>query len=176
MKRVIYVLCLLAVTTGFAQQKGLIIEDYGTVQRVENPDLELDKDKEYKAIFDIYTDSPDKDKTNPLLKTVARYLQIHQQYGVPKENLKVAVIMHGVATKNVLNDKAYEKLYATENPNSELIKILKDADVDLYVCGQSYAGKGYDDVDKLPEVKMALSALTALVWFQTGGYQTINFN
>lgn len=176
MKRIIYAVFLMGLSIGFAQQKGLIIEDYGKVQRVENPDLEFDKDKVYKAIFDIYTDSPDKDKTNPLLKTVARYLQIHKQYGIPKENLKVAVVMHGVATKNVLNDKAYEKLFGVENPNSELIKILKGADVDLYACGQSYAGKGYDDADKLPEVKMALSALTALVWFQSGGYQTINFN
>ena len=176
MKRIIYALFLLSSIVGFTQQKGLIMEDYGKVHRVENPDLEFEKNKEYKVIFDIYTDSPDIDKTNPLLKTVARYLQIHSHYGVPKENLKVAVIMHGVATKNVLNDKAYKKQFKTENPNSTLIKMLKEANVDLYVGGQSYAGKGYENTDKLPEVKVALSALTALVWFQTGGYQTINLN
>ena len=161
---------------GFAQQQGLIIEDFGKVYKVENADLEFDNSKVYKVIFDIYTDSPDLDKTNPLLKTVARYLQIHTQYGVPKENLKVAVIIHGVATKNVLTDEAYKKEFMTKNPNTELIKVLKEANVELFVCGQSYAGKGYEKEQKLPEVKMALSAMTALVWFQSGGYQFINFN
>ena len=41
---------------------------------------------------------------------------------------------------------------------------------------ESYAGKGYEPKDKSPHVKMALSAMTALVWYQTAGYQIINFN
>ena len=41
---------------------------------------------------------------------------------------------------------------------------------------QLYAGKGYEAKDKSPHVKMALSAMTALVWYQTAGYQIINFN
>jgi len=176
MKSVMFLLLIMVCGVGFAQQQGLIIEEYGKVYKVDNADLEFDNDKVYKVIFDIYTDSPDLDKTNPLLKTVARYLQIHTQYGVPRENLKIAVIMHGVATKNVLTNTAYKKEFKTKNPNAELIKALKAANVELFVCGQSYAGKGYEKDQKLPEVKMALSAMTALVWFQTGGYQFINFN
>ena len=176
MYKIIYLLLFGIGGLGFAQQQGLIIEEYGKVYKVENADLEFDNNKVYKVIFDIYTDSPDLDKKNPLLKTVARYLQIHTQYGVPEENLKVAVIMHGVATKNVLTDEAFKKEFKTKNPNAELIKVLKDANVELFVCGQSYARKGYEKEQKLPEVKMALSAMTALVWFQSGGYQFINFN
>lgn len=176
MKKYIILLFLLGTVIGYAQQTGIIMEYSGKVYKIENPDLEYDKEKEYKAIFDIYTDSPDTDKVNPLLRTVARYLQIHQQHGVPKENMKVAVIIHGVATKNVLDNDAYKKLFGSKNPNAELIKALKDAEVDLYVCGQSYAGRGYEPKEKLSEVKTSLSAMTALVWFQTSGYKTINFN
>ena len=176
MKRNLLLGLTLLSTFAFAQHKGLIMEDYGKVQKVENPDLVFEKNKEYKVIFDVYTDSPDLDKTNPLLMTVARYLQIHSKNGIEPENLKVAVVMHGVATKNVLTDQAYKKQFKHENPNAQLIKILRDADVELFVCGQSFAGRGYENIDKLPEVKTALSALTALVWYQTGGYQVINFN
>ena len=176
MKRTIILLFLLCLTVGFSQRTGLIIENSGRVYKVDNPDVEFEKDKEYKVIFDVYTDSPKIDMDNPMLKTVARYLQIHTQYGILKENLKIAVIIHGVASKNVLSDEAYKKEFKVKNPNTALIKALKEHGVEVSVCGQSYAGKGYEAKDKSPNVKMALSAMTALVWYQTAGYQIINFN
>ena len=160
----------------YSQEKGIILENTGNVYRVDNPDLEFEKNKEYKVIFDVYTDSPNIDMDNPMLKTVARYLQIHTQYGIPRENLKIAVIIHGLASKNVLSDEAYKKEFKVKNTNTNLIKALKDNDIEIFVCGQSYAGKGYEAKDKSPHVKMALSAMTALVWYQTAGYQIINFN
>jgi len=176
MKRILIFLFLLNILVVYSQEKGIILENTGNVYRVDNPDLEFEKNKEYKVIFDIYTDSPNIDKDNPMLKTVARYLQIHTQYGIPRENLKIAVIIHGVASKNVLSDAAYKKEFKVKNPNTNLIKALKDNDIEIFVCGQSYAGKGYESKDKSPHVKMALSAMTALVWYQTAGYQIINFN
>jgi len=176
MKRILIFLFLLNILVVYSQEKGIILENTGNVYRVDNPDLEFEKNKEYKVIFDIYTDSPNIDMDNPMLKTVARYLQIHTQYGIPRENLKIVVIIHGVASKNVLSDEAYKKEFKVKNPNTDLIKALKDNDIEMFVCGQSYAGKGYEPKDKSPHVKMALSAMTALVWYQTAGYQIINFN
>ena len=176
MKRILFFLFLLNILVLYSQEKGIILENTGNVYRVDNPDLEFEKNKEYKVIFDVYTDSPNIDMDNPMLKTVARYLQIHTQYGIPRENLKIAVIIHGLASKNVLSDEAYKKEFKVKNPNTNLIKALKDNDIEIFVCGQSYAGKGYEAKDKSPHVKMALSAMTALVWYQTAGYQIINFN
>ena len=176
MKRIVFLLFLMSLCVGYSQQTGLIIENSGRVYKVDNPEVEFEKDKEYKVIFDIYTDSPNIDMDNPMLKTVARYLQIHTQYGIPRENLKIAVIIHGVASKNVLSDEAYKKEFKVKNPNTNLIKALKDNGIEISVCGQSYAGKGFESKDKSPNVKMALSAMTALVWYQTAGYQIINFN
>jgi len=176
MKRIFTILFVLTLSIGFAQQTGLIMENFGKVYHVDNPDLKFEKDKEYKVIFDIYTDSSEKDSVNPLLKSVANYLQVHTQNGVSKENMKIAVILHGVASKNVLNNETHLKQYKSNNPNIELIKALKNADVELFAGGQSYYGEGYDFINKLPEIKMALSAITALVWYQTAGYQIINFN
>jgi len=176
MKRILIFLFLLNILVLYSQEKGIILENTGNVYRVDNPDLEFEKNKEYKVIFDVYTDSPNIDMDNPMLKTVARYLQIHTQYGIPRENLKIAVIIHGLASKNVLSDEAYKKEFKVKNTNTNLIKALKDNDIEIFVCGQSYAGKGYEAKDKSPHVKMALSAMTALVWYQTAGYQIINFN
>ena len=155
---------------------GSIIENFGKVYQVENPDLLLKKDTKYQVIFDIYTDKSKKNQKNPLLNTVARYLNMHAQQGILLENMNVVVILHGAATKNVLNDIAYQKHFETKNPNSLLIKELNKANVKLYVCGQSFVANGFKLDEKSSHVKLALSALTALVEFQHNDYQIINFN
>ncbi|MCF6349102.1 MAG: DsrE family protein [Flavobacteriaceae bacterium] len=180
MTRILFLLILIGTISVNAQQTetkmGPILNDFGKVFQIENPDLLLKKDKEYKVIFDIYTDGSKGEKINPLINTVARYLNMHAQQGVPKENMKVIVIMHGAATKSVLSDTAYQKKFSTENPNSALIDALKEANVELFVCGQSYLAHGFDLNDKSSDVRIALSALTALVKYQSEGYQLITFN
>ena len=157
-------------------KKGPILKDFGKVYQLEKPELVLDKDTVYKVIFDVYTDRSNGEKLNPLLNTVARYLNMHAQQGVPIENMKVVVIIHGAATKNVLHATAYLKQFKKENPNTALLHALKNVNVKLFVCGQSYLANGFDSKDKSPDVKMALSALTVLVKFQHEGYQLITFN
>jgi len=176
MKTIVNLLFILSISVGFAQRSGIIIEDYGKVYRVENPDIEFEKDKEYKVIFDIYTDSPSLKMDNPMLKKVVRYLQIHEQYGVPKKNMKVAVLLHGIATKNILTDKAYNKEFNIDNPNTELLRALRNAGVELYVPEDSLADGGYVSKDKSYNVQIALSALTELAWYETNGYKIVNFN
>ena len=124
MKRIIYFV-LLTSYVGFAQQTGLIIENFGNVYRPGKTQLPFEEDKEYKVIFDVFTDNIDKNKVNPKLTAVANYLSTYTQEELPKENLKITVILHGFATKNALNDDAYKKLFNVENPNSTLIKELR---------------------------------------------------
>ena len=155
---------------------GPVIEGFGKTYPIENVDLQLNNNTEYKVIFDIYTDNSKGNKINPLLNTVARYLNMHAQQGILSKNMKIAVILHGAATKSALNDTTYQKQFEINNPNSELIHELKKANVELYVCGQSYLANGFNLDHKSDEIKLALSALTALVEYQTNGYQLINFN
>jgi len=180
MKKLLFLLISISFISINAQKteakKGPIIENFGNVFQIERPDLLLEKDKEYKVIFDVYTDVSKGEKINPLLNTVARYLNMHAQQGVSKENMKVVVIMHGAAAKSTLNNEAYQKQFNSENHNYELLKALKDANIELYVCGQSYKARGFEIKDKSENIKMALSALTALIKYQSEGYQLINFN
>jgi intracellular sulfur oxidation DsrE/DsrF family protein len=155
---------------------GPIIEKYGKVYQVKNPDLQLDNNVEYKVIFDIYTDNSKNNSLNPLLNAVARYLNMHAQQGILLENMKVAVILHGAATKYTINELAFQEQFGVSNPNSELLQELNNANVELYVCGQSYIANGFKIEDKSSNIKLALSALTALVKYQSEGYNIINFN
>jgi hypothetical protein len=51
--------------------------------------------------------------------------------------LKDAVVLYGTALKSILTNDAYRSRYKIDNPNLELIGRLRDAGVDLYICGQS---------------------------------------
>lgn len=155
---------------------GPIINDYGQVFTVNEADLLLEKDKTYKVIFDVYTDDKKVSNMNPLINTVARFMNMHGQNGVPEENMELVIVLHGAATKNALSDKAFNKAYKRDNPNSGLMAALNQKSVKIYVCGQSLLSKGYRAEDVSKDVDVSLSALTALVKYQAEGYQLINFN
>ncbi len=152
------------------------LEQFGKVFPIEKSDLSLQKDKVYKVIFDVFKDQKKKHRINPSVVTVARYIKMHVQQGVPQENLKIALVLHGAATKNALSNTAYKKRYGKENPNSALLDALKQANVDIFVCGQSLYAKGFKEKDTSKSVQVSLSALTALVHYQSEGYHQINFN
>ncbi len=180
MRKSILILVLLLPLVSFSQETKIAnktnIQDFGKVFTVNNPDLILDKNKTYKVIFDIYTDSKENSKINPLLNTVARFINMHTQTGVPLKNMQIVVILHGKATKDALNSNAFHKKYTLDNPNNELLIALNNADVETYVCGQSYAYNKFKPTELNKNVKMALSALTVLVEYQSEGYQLITFN
>jgi len=171
---------ILYVTISYSQEnkgnKGPIIKNYGQALKIENPDLLLKKDKKYKIIFDVYSDGKDKKKLNGSINTVARFLNMHAQNGVKKDNMDVVLILHGAATKNAISDKAFQKAFKIDNPNTELIKALNNSAVKVYVCGQSFLHQGYERKDLSKDVKLSLSALTTLVYYQSEGYQLITFN
>lgn len=175
------VLCgilLFSVDNLHAQKSGSgpILEEFGSVFSIPEPDLVLDNKKNHKILFDIYTDQGGEAEINPLLSTVARFLNMHGQTGLSPEQMKVVVIMHGAGAKNALNEKAYQKKFGRSNPNAELLHALERVGVDLFICGQSMYSRGFNPTDLAEPVKLSLSAMTALVHFQEKGYQLINFN
>jgi hypothetical protein len=111
------------------------------------------------------------DQVNPGLEKVAKYLNIYVGGGGEPATAKLAVVLHGDATLVALNAEAYAKEFGTEsNPNLELLRKLHDADVAIYVCGQSLLSKGGQPEELVVFVETAVSALTALVNLQADGY------
>ncbi len=174
MKKITFFILLLTPIVNFAQKSGTILEKYGKVYSTEKPDTTFENDKEYKVIFDIYADQSKDEESNPQIEAVIKYLNTSLEQGISNEYLKVAVIFHGTATKNVLNDIAYNKLFNADNPNKLLIQRLKDSGVEIYVDKKSYFGNVYELKDKSPGIKMAYSAMAALNRYESDGYKIIN--
>ncbi|MGB5171521.1 DsrE family protein [Eudoraea sp.] len=174
-----YILLLLFFIYGslFSQEKstGPILEEYGAVWNIPNPTYSTPTNKEYKVVFDIMNSPDSPSELNASIETAARFLNMHAQAGVPKENLKVALVIHNKASKDLLENSFYQKKYKVNNPNKGLINDLMKADVDIIFCGQSSLSRNIPITETIEGTKLALSAMTALIQLQREGYQLIKF-
>ena len=149
---------------------GPVIEKYGPTYPIKNRDVLLEEGNTYKAVFDVSTYSDDLTSISDRLESVARYLNMHARNGVPVESMKLAIVVHGGALKNLLSDKSYRTRYNSDNPNLELLNALHNTGVNIFVCGQSmsFGGVGKDEITDVAQV--ALSAMTMLTVLQNDGY------
>jgi intracellular sulfur oxidation DsrE/DsrF family protein len=148
---------------------GPVIEDYGPTYAVEWRDVELPEGHRYKLVFDLAAD-PEQGKVNRNLVSVARYLNMHARNGVPLDHMELAVVVHGPAVRNLLQNKSHQERHGIDNVNIELIKSLQVAGVRFYVCGQSLAFTGLAKDDLIDGVEVALSAMTMLTLLQADGF------
>lgn len=154
---------------------GPVIEGFGAVYAVDAPDYGTPTDHVYRVVFDV-SDSPQApDALNPRIDTLARFLNMHGQAGVPLANMQLALVLHGAAGKDALHHDAYRARFGTDNPNLPLLEALHGAGVAVYLCGQTAAHRGYPDGDLAEPVRLALSAMTVLVTLQAQGYQLVAF-
>lgn len=149
---------------------GPIIDGYGAAFPVEDRDVPLIEGHVYRVVYEItaYEGSPG--SVNRELDTVARFLNMHGKNGVPVENLRLAVVIHGGALINVLNDASYEQRFELQNPNLDLVHKLMAAGVQFYACGQSMGLRGFAKSELESGVMMALSAMTMVHQLQADGY------
>lgn len=165
----------------FAQnlQKGKFIKNYGSFFKVENPDFKTDTSKPLKVVFDVSRSFDNPNETNTLFEAAARFLNLHVDAGIPLDNIKIAIVVHGSAVNDILNDEQYLKRHPSVttkiNPNSPLLSQLAKYGAQIILCGQSAAYNNIDKSDTQKDVKMALSAMTALVQLQNEGYRLISF-
>lgn len=181
MKSNIILFCLFASvqTLMFSQQdkkiNGPVIKDYGATYEVINPEIETEINTEMKVIFDVDKSSDDKSEVNKYIEVAARFLNMHVNAGMKPEQLKAAMTIHAGAAQDVFTNEAYKEKFGIDNPNLKLINALSEAGVDVIVCGQSAAKNNMSREDINPNVKIALSATTALIQFQNKGYQFVKY-
>ena len=156
-------------------KSGPVITGYGDFFAVDNLDKQVDTSLVYKVIFDIPSSPENKEQVNPGINTIARFLNMHADAGVPLKNLQVAAIVHGSAIKDIVNNEAYRQRFASDNPNYPLIQQLHEAGVEFYICGQTAVNRNILDHEIATPVQVALSAMTVLIELQANNYQLIKF-
>ena len=138
-----------------------IIKGYGEVKYFDQAASQLNKQLEYKLIFDIKSDQV-KNGVNKGLWTIARTLNLFELSGIPSKKIEIVASIHGEATFITLNSNAYQDKFGRDNPNSNIIQQLNDNGVKLYVCSQATSSRninnGYLNINVIP----ALSGIAVL--------------
>jgi intracellular sulfur oxidation DsrE/DsrF family protein len=135
----------------------------------ERPDPGVD----YKVVFSVAANAKD-NEIHPTLKTIALYLNTLASNGVPATHRHIAAVFHQGGGDAVLTNDVYKSRHnGVDNPNIAILKELKQAGVDLRVCGQGLLGKKLEPSQLLPGVQADLWAMTTMVNLQLRGYVRI---
>jgi intracellular sulfur oxidation DsrE/DsrF family protein len=150
---------------------GPVIDTAGPVFDVVDPDFATPLDQDYKLAFEMARPSASPSEPNVVLVSAARFLNMHARAGVPEANLGAAVVVHGGAGWELLNNPAYRARHGVDNPNTALIRELTRAGVRVILCGQTAAARGIPRGELASEVQVALSAMTAFLVLQEDGFR-----
>lgn len=153
---------------------GPVIHGYGAVYDIADPDLVTPTDHVYRIVFEVAESGAEPGAVNPYLNTLARFLNMHARAGVPRENMQLALVLHGTAAKDALRSGLFRERYGTENENLDLLRQLAGAGVEIYMCGQSAMARGLPPAELAEPVRMALSAMTAMEVLKERGFRTVN--
>jgi len=153
---------------------GPVFERWGPVYDVVDPDVPTPMG-EYRAVWEGALGSDPAEQRNPRIESVARFINMHARAGVPRENMKLAVVVHGTAGKDLLGHAGYRARFGVDNPNYEMIQDLMAFGVEVVLCGQTHMARGLPRDELAEGIQVALSAMTALVAFQDRGYRLIPF-
>ena len=152
-----------------------IVKGFGGIYEIPEATERPDPKAEYKIIIDLVSAADDPKQINRMVDNIARMINLHGIAGVPKENIKVKVAVHGGAIFSILNDEEYQKRNGVNNPNLPVFQALKDAGVEFYVCGQSLIARNMKTTDVWEGTEIALSMLTTLTTYVPQGYMLMRF-
>ncbi len=165
------VLCLGGVAHADEKLVYPIIPNVGGV--VPLPDAAEQPRKGARVVFDITADAKPAE-VNRGLERVARLLNLYGSAGLKASDVKIALVVHGEATRSVLADGSYRSKFATDkNPNLAVIGDLRKAGVEFFVCGQALASRGFGRGEVSEGVKVASAALTVVINRQADGYSYV---
>lgn len=132
-------------------------------------------DHVYKAIFNATKLADTSSKLLPALNMAGAELNLFAANDIPLRNVKFVIVFHGKAVDGILDDLHYKDKFGVDNPNLPVLKKLKKAGVELFVCGQQLAADNIDPKTLSDDVVVANDALIVLMTFQNNGYALLSF-
>jgi intracellular sulfur oxidation DsrE/DsrF family protein len=172
MRRVLLTLIalFLAAPTALTAQADLI-PGVTAIREVPRTTFVPDTKATYKYFWD-HTDSAATGEVNPGFLAVARTYNALRTDGVPAKQIKLALVIHGRATVDLMANAPYKARMGRDNPNIAILEQLSKAGVDIIVCGQALFNRNVPRDDLLPLVQVARSAGYAHVLLAAKGYST----
>jgi intracellular sulfur oxidation DsrE/DsrF family protein len=151
---------------------GVLVPGYEAAKDLPGAKELPDPKTDYRVVFADGQDPKDPGDVNPMLPVIATYLNTLGKYGVPADHRHLVIMFHqrtpGIDI--VMTNEAYRERYNRDNPNIAIIHALKQAGVDIRVCGQGLIARKIDAKQVNPDVQIDLWAMTTLVNLQLKGF------
>lgn len=151
---------------------GPLIDSYGKHAPVKG--ITLPENSQFNVAFDVAAGA-EPGKVNRKFDSLARFLNMHAANGVKAENIKLALVVHGSATLDILTNTHYQNKKGSNSGNVALLNELMKHGVRVIVCGQSAAANNVTNDMVIDGVEVALSAMTAHAQLNMNGYTTNPF-
>lgn len=170
---VIAAIAAIAFTTTHAEEAdALLVPEMQVARDIMNAHEVPDPATNYKVVFSVNRDPQSPDDVNPMFNAIATYLNTLGKYGVPPEHRNIVAMIHH-RTEGfdiVMTNEAYKARHGRDNPNIEIIRKLKQAGVDIRLCGQGLIGREIDAKDVNPDIQVDLWAMTSIINLTMAGY------
>src|SRR5256714_13759104 len=122
--------------------KPLLVPGYEAARDLPGARELPDPKTDYKVVFADGQDAKNPGDVNPMLPTIATYVNTLGKFGVPAEHRHIVIMFHQRTADIdiVMTNDAYKERYNRDNPNIALIHALKQAGGAHRACAPGPAG------------------------------------
>jgi intracellular sulfur oxidation DsrE/DsrF family protein len=124
----------------------------------------------YRLAWGVNVGPAQPDSVVPGFRQAANFLYVGDANGIPRSNVRLAVVIWGTATHSLLKNDAYRAAKGADNASIPLLEALDAAGVQIIVCGEALINRKLSRGDLLPFVKIAPTATMALATLAAQGY------
>ena len=155
-----------------ASDRPLLVPGYEAARDLPGARELPNPQTDYKVVFADGQDAKNPGDVNPMLPTIATYLNTLGKYGVPADHRHIVIMFHQRTPDIdiVMTNDAYRERYNRDNPNIAIIHALKKAGVDIRACGQGLIARKIEANQVNPDIQVDLWAMTTLVNLQLKGF------
>lgn len=162
-------LSLAAASLAFSVPAAAHHHEEEAAEVVVTSDMEFPADAVWMHSFDAY--ESEAGKPNAAFRRALGFIRAMEAEGVDPERVKVAIVVHGPAVFDVVNDARYGEKYEGEtNQAYNDIAQLIGYDAEIWVCGVAAKYHGVGNAHLLDGVKMAPSGTAAHAELQRRGF------
>ena len=139
---------------------------------VTDPSEKPDPNMDYKILFELVSVNADSisGEINESLAEICRVINLHVASGIPVKRIMPVIVVHGPGLAAFTTNAWYQDRYKKDNPNIKIIGELEKLGARFIACGQAMAFMNFKNADMLPQVKISITAQTALTAYQLKGY------
>jgi intracellular sulfur oxidation DsrE/DsrF family protein len=178
MRSTLRLIALLSLAAGLAaplsaQTGEALLKKVGAFTPIPKPEFPPPANLDYKVAWDITAGAEKPGDMTGGYGIPANFLMMMDASGIPRKNVHLAIIVHGTATRTLLQNEAYKAMTGADNPNIAILQALHDAGVRVIVCGQALVNRKVPRDQLLPFVEVAISATLARATLHALGYATL---